>query len=873
MSHISFESHTVDPYKLETFSDKICWKIMKQKTSFKDRVDKKQLKNIGREIATKCGGVALAAQSLGYTLNGKTSDEWESLCEKYVTQLLGMSFLQYSKTSSTNGQQDKDAFVTMHDLVHDLARAILADQVNVKDKSGGNKCRYALLTDCTKPMQLAVTCPANLRALHFLNCCSLELCDDAFSLPTCLRLRVLDLSKCFIQKLPDSIGQLKQLRFLHAPRIYDKIPNCITELTELNYLSLRGSWSISALPESIGDMRGLMHLDLSGCHGINELPLSFTELKQLVHLDLSNCSMSISEAFGGFTKLQYLNLSCSFYIEAKRIRGLPEVIGKLIKLRYLNLSGCIEIMDPLEGQIIHGLFDSISILSNLEHLVLSGSYVSIPESMGNLRKLHTLDLLDCVNLKKLPGSMVNMVSLKVLIGVSRATLDRSLLSQLNVASLPHFMVHASSDKCSSNIVLLQPTNPNELTIDKLENVKSSVEAQSIKLIDKQNIKELTFQWTSAASRFVDDKEVLEKLVPSSSVQELNIIGYRSVGVPDWLMCISNHLPNLLEIYLRAFPNCNNLPALGQLPKLKLLSLLHMDGLEEWNTAYTSSEGGANEHLFPKLEKLTIKHCAKLRIKPCLPKAMSLCIEDCDVLLSSWRESSSQGGASSSSPVTDITVAESKVPLHQWRLLHRLPALRSLSISHCSDLTASPEIIQCISSLHSLTLNHAELPAWLGELTSLQYLKLSGCGSMTSLPQWLGELTSLKKFLIEYCKGIRCFPDSIQQLDKLECLDIYECPTLEQWCELEENKVKLAHIRKKVFSTCTVKAHELAASGSRVDNKDPLYSAVMNMAGFTEEALLVALSHLLDSQDQGSAYMGMQEEDRVSWLMNFLRKHY
>ncbi|KAF7070117.1 hypothetical protein CFC21_075671, partial [Triticum aestivum] len=66
--------HTIEPYKLETLTDKNCWKIIKQKTAFKYRVYKKQLKHTGREIATKCGGVALAAQSLGYALNGKTFD-------------------------------------------------------------------------------------------------------------------------------------------------------------------------------------------------------------------------------------------------------------------------------------------------------------------------------------------------------------------------------------------------------------------------------------------------------------------------------------------------------------------------------------------------------------------------------------------------------------------------------------------------------------------------------------------------------------------------------------------------------------------------------------------------------------------------------
>ncbi|KAF7062945.1 hypothetical protein CFC21_069485 [Triticum aestivum] len=79
--------HTVGPYKLETLTNNSCWKIIKQKTAFKDRGDKKQLKHIGKEIANKCGGVALAAQSLGYTLKGKMSDEWESVRDNYIWNL------------------------------------------------------------------------------------------------------------------------------------------------------------------------------------------------------------------------------------------------------------------------------------------------------------------------------------------------------------------------------------------------------------------------------------------------------------------------------------------------------------------------------------------------------------------------------------------------------------------------------------------------------------------------------------------------------------------------------------------------------------------------------------------------------------------
>ncbi|CAM0885207.1 unnamed protein product [Alopecurus aequalis] len=778
--------HSVEPYKLEILTNKMCWTIIKQKTAFKDRVNKKQLKHIGREIATKCGGVALAAQSLGYMLKDmKNSDEWVSvrdsyiwnlstsegslgnhevlaslmlsyshmpdwlklcfsycavfpkghlipkydlfhqwialgfieqsslfdsmqLCEKYVTQLLGMSFLQYSKTqSSSDEQHDKDVTLfTMHDLVHDLATAILADKVNKKANDVGSSCNYALLTDCSKPLQLSPSSLEiarfkfifnifhkssfdNIKALFFLDCGKIELRDCAFSHAKCLL--VLDLSQCFIRKLPDSIGQLKQLRFLRAPRIQDQmIPDCITELSELNYLNLRGSCNISALPESIGNMKGLIHLDLSGCSGIRKLAKSFEELNRLVHLDLSGCLMPISDDLVGFTKLQYLNLSIQGSNRMYKVGLSGVMIGTLIKLRYLNLSG--RIPGPAS------MLESISTLSNLEHLDLSwnAGLSDIPESIGNLRKLHTLDLLGCYP-KKLPNSMVNMVSLKVLKVDTSVTLDESVLSLLNIVSLPKFVVHASSHKCGSNIIRLQPTNPVELTIDRLENVKSAEKAQRVKLTEKQKIEELTLQWTVAAGRFVDDKEVLEKLVPPSSVKKLSIAGYRSVSLHGWLMGMRQHLPNLLELKLCDFPKCNNLLPLGPLPNLELLSLCRMEGLEEWNMAYASAEEGMNELMFPKLKTLRITQCSKLKLN---------------------------GNT------------------------QQLSRLESLSLSHC--------------------------------------------GSMTSIPQWLGELTSLKKFEIRDCEGIRSLPDSIQKLSILEYLHVDGCCTLVEWYKSKENRMKLAH---------------------------------------------------------------------------------
>jgi len=220
----------------------------------------------------------------------------------------------------------------------------------------------------------------------------------------------------------------------------------------------------------------------------------------------------------------------------------------------------------------------------------------------------------------------------------------------------------------------------------------------------------------------------------------------------------------------------------------------MEGLKEWKTGYTVGKERANELMFPKLKCLTIQQCDKLRMVPCLPRAMlSLDIVDCDGLLSSHI------GASFPSPIDYLVVHNSKLPLHHWRLLQQLHALRTLRIRGCSEIIQhlySAEIFKHLSSLQNLFLECliGELPTWVVELTSLRFLKLYDCKSMTSLPEWLGELNSLESFDIIFCQGIRSLPDSIQQLDKLQHIFICENPALKEWCEIEEIKMKLAHIR-------------------------------------------------------------------------------
>jgi hypothetical protein len=52
-----------------------------------------------------------------------------------------------------------------------------------------------------------------------------------------------------------------------------------------------------------------------------------------------------------------------------------------------------------------------------------------------------------------------------------------------------------------------------------------------------------------------------------------------------------------------------------------------------------------------------------------------------------------------------------------------------------------------------------------------------------------------------------------------------------------------------------------------------YHVVMDMPGFSEEALIVAFSRLLDNKAQATAYVKMVDSYRVLWLRTFLAKHY
>uniref|UniRef100_A0A0E0J039 NB-ARC domain-containing protein n=1 Tax=Oryza nivara TaxID=4536 RepID=A0A0E0J039_ORYNI len=342
---------TIEPYKLGLLTDDMCWTVIKQKSNFEARIDKELLEDIGRDISMKCGGVPLAAQALGYMLQSMKFDEWVSVrnSDIWTESTLADATSPHHKSS---GLHDEDAtLLTMHDLVHDVARSIMADELldsSTKGKIQRTSCRYALLRDCSKPLKLFI------RALHFLDCGNIRLHGAAFS--SAKWLHVLDPRACSIKNFPSSIGQLKHLRYLNAPGIQDRNILSIVKLSKLYFLNLSGSARVTALPKSIGEIEGLVHLDLSGC--ISKDCEKFWVI-----------SPNYDTIFGSAPTDQ----SCKFI----------ECVGTLCNLEHLDLSK-------------------------------NNSLNSVPESLGCLRMLHTINLSGCCNLIQLPKSIGEIDSLKFL---------------------------------------------------------------------------------------------------------------------------------------------------------------------------------------------------------------------------------------------------------------------------------------------------------------------------------------------------------------------------------------------------------------------------------------------------------------------------
>lgn len=301
---------------------------------------------------------------------------------------------------------------------------------------------------------------------------------------------------------------------------------------------------------------------------------------------------------------------------------------------------------------------------------------------------------------------------------------------------------------------------------RLENVINVGDARSANLSRKEGLDALQLEWSGTGEK---ESEVLDELNPHIELKELIIKGYGGLEFSTWIQHPS--FSEMTLVVLENSKNCRFLPALGQLPSLKKLSIkgmpcvesvgpefygkagglpfpvletLEFMDMEDWKE-WLPWEQGQGNGVFPCLRMLSISTCPKL--KGSLPKNMDslskLVVDGCEQLV--------------------VSIANCK-------------PICELNICGCKGVVDGSgvkfELLEAME-LSSILEFRLGIEGFLKGLRKLKYLKITGCEELTFLQQnrnrwlqpWIGnseshfvqKLVSLKQRLMIGCSNLISFP--------------------------------------------------------------------------------------------------------------------
>ncbi|XP_050284024.1 putative disease resistance protein At3g14460 [Quercus robur] len=225
-------------------------------------------------------------------LKPKGNGSMEEIGEQYFDELITRSFFQRSNN-------DELCFI-MHDLFNDLAKFISGEfcfRLEIDNSLEITKKMRHLSYFPTKfvvPKKFKESYEAkNLRTFLGLkspstsnfriNFISTMEINDLLCTFKCLRVLSLSLY-ILINVLPDSVGNLKHLRYLNLNGTFIKgLPDSVCGLYNLQTLLLRNCCSLVELPTNMGRLVNLRHLDIRGTP-LKGMPMHMGKLRSLQNL-------------------------------------------------------------------------------------------------------------------------------------------------------------------------------------------------------------------------------------------------------------------------------------------------------------------------------------------------------------------------------------------------------------------------------------------------------------------------------------------------------------------------------------------------------------------------------------------------------------
>ncbi|XP_074287761.1 putative disease resistance protein RGA1 [Silene latifolia] len=445
-------------------------------------------------------------------------------------------------------------------------------------------------------------------------------------------------------------------------------------------------------------------------------------------------------------------------------RSLPESIGQLLHLRSLNLS---------RSPDIKVLPKSITKLVNLQTLDLQfcWSLEQLPDDVSKLVDLSTLNVSHCVALNCMPAGLSTLTRLHT-------------LCQFVVGT----RASSTSKHCFNGLEDLQYLNKLkgslEIEIPVLKNAKFVKEEHGggAYVRSKEHLETIVIKFRRGEEYGSKESEqaLLQEMQPHNKIKTLELNGYHGETIPSWPGRGDNSalfdFPNLVTLRIEDCSELLYLPwQIGKLPLLKTLyisGLLNMEYMADSET-HVSGEGSS---FFPSLDNLSIHKLPKLK--------------------GWWRRSES--GLHVNNPNSGSSrEAQAHVELVSSPYFS---LLKNLSIKFCEKMVFVPLCPQLehlimydsrrdmkCTARHQPPLSYPKLKIL--DINNLEWLKSKPIESS----QFLIKIRIEKEERMESLGEVRkLFPTSLSS--SLRSLRIYECPQLKSVGEWLEHLSALEELR-------------------------------------------------------------------------------
>ena len=766
----------------------------------------------------------------------------EEVGDKYFNELLSRSFFQKSSNN-------RSCFV-MHDLMNDLAQ-LVSGEFGIRLE---NDERHETLEKVRHLSYFRTECDAfgRFEAFNDINCLrtflSLQIqASGSVShlskrvshdlLPTLRWLRVLSLCDYKIIDLPDSIGNLKHLRYLDLSNciFLIRLPKSIGTLYNLQTMILSGCFSLIELPVGMGKLINLRHLDITDTK-VTKMPADIGQLKSLQTLSTFMVGHGDRSSIGKLRELPYISGKL-------QIAGLQHVLGfrdaleaNLKDKRYLD-ELLLQWNHSTDGVLQHGtdILNKLQPHTNLKRLSINCfGGTRFPVWLGDLSffNIVTLHLYKCKHCSFLPplGQLpsLQVLDIRGMNGVERVGSEFygndylpakpfTSLETLRFEDLPEWKEWLSFRGEGGEFPRLQefyiqncPKLTGDLPVQLPSLIKLEIKGcnqllvslprfpaiRKLKMLKCGNgLSQITYSgFTSLESLVVSDISQLKELPPG--LRWLSINNCESVESPLERMLQSNTHLQYLEIKHCSF---SRFLQRGGLPTtLKSVSIYNSKKLE-----FLLQEFLKCHH--PFLERLSIHvgTCNSLSsfsfgFFPRLTHVEISYLEGLESLL--------------------ITIPEADLTSLQWMFIRGCPNLVSIGLpaldSSCPLLASSQQSVgHALSSLQTLTLH--DCPELLfpreGFPSNLRSLEIHNCNKLSLQEDWgLQRYSSLTHFRISGgCEGLETFPKDCLLPSNLTSLQISRLPDLKS---LDNNGLKHLALLENLWVDWCPKLQLLAEQG-------------------------------------------------------------